>query len=156
MHNIQEKDWAEDDWSSHTGMDTDSDYCASPTLNDDEKAEQDGPNEKPAQHPFTIDYAFIRRGEVEIVFTLKERTMPVRALFFTDPLLDLTEAALQLHNGALKHAVVFIENTGEHHLVFKRKQEGSLLLKLDGLQKGKMWGKTRLMVTLSFLRGLPL
>lgn len=27
MHNIQEEDWAEDGWRSHTGIDSDSDYC---------------------------------------------------------------------------------------------------------------------------------
>ncbi len=28
MNNIQEKDWAEDDWHSHTGIDSSCDYCA--------------------------------------------------------------------------------------------------------------------------------
>jgi len=27
MNNIQEKDWAEDDWHGHTGMDSACDYC---------------------------------------------------------------------------------------------------------------------------------
>ena len=27
MNNIQEKDWAEDDWHSHTGIDSSCDYC---------------------------------------------------------------------------------------------------------------------------------
>ena len=27
MNNIHEKDWAEDCWHGHTGMDSDSDYC---------------------------------------------------------------------------------------------------------------------------------
>lgn len=27
MNNIHEKDWAEDSWSGHTGMDNFSDYC---------------------------------------------------------------------------------------------------------------------------------
>jgi hypothetical protein len=27
MNNIQEKDWAEDDWHGHTGIDSSCDYC---------------------------------------------------------------------------------------------------------------------------------
>ncbi len=27
MNNIQEKDWAEEDWHSHTGIDSSCDYC---------------------------------------------------------------------------------------------------------------------------------
>ena len=27
MNNIQEKDWAEESWSGHTGMNSSSDYC---------------------------------------------------------------------------------------------------------------------------------
>ena len=27
MHNVQESDWADDIWCSHTGMDSGSDYC---------------------------------------------------------------------------------------------------------------------------------
>lgn len=27
MNNIQEKDWAEDEWHSHTGIDSSCDYC---------------------------------------------------------------------------------------------------------------------------------
>ena len=27
MNQIQEKDWAEEDWHSHTGMDSSCDYC---------------------------------------------------------------------------------------------------------------------------------
>ena len=135
MHNIQEKDWAEDDWSSNTGMDCDSSYCTSPTVNDDKQAEHDVSTEKPAQQPFAIDYEFIRRGEAEIVFTFKESSMPVRALFFTDPLLDLAESALQLHAGALKYEVSFIENTGEHQLVCKREQEGELTFEIRWFAK---------------------
>ncbi|MBM9511024.1 hypothetical protein [Desulfogranum marinum] len=137
MHNIQEKDWAEDDWSSHTGMDADSDYCTSQTFNDGRQAEKDVACEKPAQQPFTIDYTFIRRGEAEIVFTFNERKIPVRALFFTDPLLDLTESALQLRKGAHNNSVVFIENSGEHQLVFKREQEGELTFEMRWFAKGE-------------------
>lgn len=35
MNNIQEKDWAEDGWSGHTGMDTFSDYSIA-----DDKADE--------------------------------------------------------------------------------------------------------------------
>jgi hypothetical protein len=27
MNNIQEKDWAEDDWHGHTGIDSSCDFC---------------------------------------------------------------------------------------------------------------------------------
>ncbi len=37
MNNIQEKDWAEDSWSGHTGMDSFSDYSTA-----DETADQEG------------------------------------------------------------------------------------------------------------------
>ncbi len=82
MNNIQEKDWAEDDWSGHTGMDSDSCYCTSPVVNDGKEAEKDVSREKCAQQPFAIHYELIRRGEVEIVFSFKKSEMPVRALFF--------------------------------------------------------------------------
>lgn len=141
MHNIQEKDWAEDDWSSHTGIDTDSDYCTSPTLNDGKQTEQDAASENPTQQSYAIDYAFIRRGEAEIVFTFNESTIPVRALFFTDPLLDLTESALQLRKGAREYSLVFIENTGEHQLVFKREPEGKLTFEIIWFAKGEDVGQ---------------
>jgi|GEM_PF-1285789 len=41
MNNIHEKDWAEDSWSGHTGMNSFSDYC---TVGDDaDKALKDQP-----------------------------------------------------------------------------------------------------------------
>ncbi len=41
MNNIQEKDWAEESWSGHTGMNSSSDYCL---VNDQEtKESQDTP-----------------------------------------------------------------------------------------------------------------
>ncbi|WP_310598635.1 hypothetical protein [Desulfobulbus sp.] len=30
MNNIQEKDWAEESWHGHTGMDSANDYCIAP------------------------------------------------------------------------------------------------------------------------------
>ena len=35
MNNIHEKDWAEDNWGGHSGMDNNSDYCI--VDKDDEK-----------------------------------------------------------------------------------------------------------------------
>lgn len=44
MNNIQEKDWAEDDWHGHTGMDSSCDYCIVPqetgTVPDEDAAEE--------------------------------------------------------------------------------------------------------------------
>ena len=144
MHNIQEKDWAEDDWSGYTGMDSDSSYCTGPPINEGKKLEEKGANEKSAQQPFAIHYEFIRRGEVEIIFSFQESKMPVRALFFTDPLLDLTESALQLHNGTLAHSVVFINNSGEHQLVFKHEQERELTFEIRWFEKRENLGQTPL------------
>lgn len=42
MNNIQEKDWAEDDWHSHTGIDSSCDYCVPDERTDAAKDEQAG------------------------------------------------------------------------------------------------------------------
>ena len=42
MNNIQEKDWAEDDWHSHTGIDSSCDYCVAEERADAVKGEQAG------------------------------------------------------------------------------------------------------------------
>lgn len=42
MNNIQEKDWAEDDWHSHTGIDSSCDYCVAEERTDAAKDEQAG------------------------------------------------------------------------------------------------------------------
>ena len=48
MNNIQEKDWAEDSWCGHTGMDSESDYCFSTGAQQttDEEKQQGKPAEK--------------------------------------------------------------------------------------------------------------
>lgn len=41
MNNIQEKDWAEDDWHSHTGIDSSCDYCVANGRTDEAEADQE-------------------------------------------------------------------------------------------------------------------
>ncbi|MCL2457686.1 MAG: hypothetical protein FWF31_02325 [Desulfobulbus sp.] len=46
MNNIQEKDWAEESWHGHTGMDSSDDYCSAPPetgpVSDDEVQQEPG------------------------------------------------------------------------------------------------------------------
>ena len=46
MNNIQEKDWAEDDWHSHTGIDSSCDYCVAEERADAVKQGPDGQQDK--------------------------------------------------------------------------------------------------------------
>ena len=46
MNNIQEKDWAEDDWHSHTGIDSSCDYCVAEDRAGAEKQGPDGQQDK--------------------------------------------------------------------------------------------------------------
>mgnify|MGYP001810264406 CR=1 FL=1 len=48
MNNIQEKDWAEDDWHSHTGIDSSCDYCVGDGLAGATESRQAGQGQYPA------------------------------------------------------------------------------------------------------------
>ncbi|MCL1981058.1 MAG: hypothetical protein FWG62_08300 [Proteobacteria bacterium] len=48
MNNIQEKDWAEESWHGHTGMDSASDYCLAPSETGQES--DDAPGQEPGDH----------------------------------------------------------------------------------------------------------
>jgi len=43
MNNIQEKDWAEDSWHGHTGLDSSCDYCIIDKAIEEESKDKSGP-----------------------------------------------------------------------------------------------------------------
>jgi hypothetical protein len=46
MNQIQEKDWAEDSWHGHTGMDSSSDYCTGGEIGESPKDEPEAADKK--------------------------------------------------------------------------------------------------------------
>ncbi len=141
MNNIQEKDWAEDDWSGSTGMDSSSEYCTRKMIDDNDRNGKNISTGKPVKQHFEIKYELRRRGIAEIIFSIDKKELVARASYFSDPLLDLTETAIHIQKGVSESSVVFMGKTGEHHLVLQRQEENQLSFEIRWFEKRASWGQ---------------
>jgi hypothetical protein len=142
MHGIQEKDWADDDWSSFTGMESDSRYCDESLVNTTEKTEKNEPDRLPPEQQLSLSYAIIRRGMAELKFGVKGREHVIRASYLTDPLLDLTDTAIELLQGVSDAAVVCMDTNGEHQLILQREDNHQLNFEVRWFEKWASWGQS--------------
>jgi|GEM_PF-6201258 len=141
MNNVQEKDWAEDSWCGHTGMDSSSDYCSRDRVVDIEKTREKREKEAASLPPFKLEYALTGPGAARLVIRYGENEKSIPALSFSDPLLSLAEAAIQLNKSILATSVVLMDEVEEHSLQLTPDEEDFLEFELRWYEKWASWGQ---------------
>lgn len=144
MNNVQEKDWAEDAWCGHTGMDSSSDYCAEDRVVDVEKAREKREKIAAGLPPFNLEYELTGPGAARFVVRYAENEKSIPALSFSDPLLSLAEAAIQLNKSILEASVVIMDESEEHSLQLTPDEEDFLEFELRWYEKWASWGQSSL------------
>lgn len=68
-----------------------------------------------------INYVLNDAGWAEGWVSASDCSVRMNVSYLHDSLQELSDAVLQLHQGTTRAAVVFMDEPGEHHLLFKRR-----------------------------------
>ncbi len=141
MNNVQEKDWAEDAWAGHTGMESNSDYCSEDRVIDVEWAREKKEQEMASLPAFEFKYELTAPGTARLLFIYDGVEKVIPALNFSNPLLDLTESAIQLNKATLETSIAFMDETEEHVLHLVPDEEDFLEFEVRWHEQWASWGK---------------
>jgi len=87
-----------------------------------------------------LNYRVLDAGWAKVEISCDEAHIELTASYLHDSLRDLASAALALVNGAREVTVIFMDEPGEHHVVFRRADGENVDLDILWYSDYKSWG----------------